>query len=229
MADKGIPLRFLTEVGTRTSLRIYWGDDCPKRYGYHNAQVHLVDSDQLEDWKSGGVVEDHPIECWPTKCDGCGAAAPSFHETKPCGYKECTDPDCSRPVVTRQVFHARLYSAPDGALVSDKNGEFKPGDAFIATWCGVESNGGCHTWTNCDGKHLNVVCPDGDQWDVNSRARNCTMREDATHRCWVLHGDASKGEPVTVDKSGRTCDAGAGSIQTSKWHGFLRAGRLVVS
>jgi hypothetical protein len=32
---------------------------------------------------------------------------------------------------------------------------------------------------------------------------------------------------LTVDKNGDTCAAGAGSILTPAWHGFLRNGELV--
>ena len=51
--------------------------------------------------------------------------------------------------------------------------------------------------------------------------------EDARpHKCWVRHGDPRTGI-VTVDKNGVTCGAGAGSIATRGWHGFLREGMLV--
>lgn len=72
--------------------------------------------------------------------------------------------------------------------------------------------------------HLMVVTPDGHWWDIDSRAGNCTKPEDKYHHCWVRHG---KPPDITVDKNGITCDAGAGSIQTPKWHGFLRGGYLV--
>jgi hypothetical protein len=49
---------------------------------------------------------------------------------------------------------------------------------------------------------------------------------DKTHRCWVRHGDPDKGEPVHVDKAGHTCAAGAGSIATPGYHGFLHNGQL---
>lgn len=57
-------------------------------------------------------------------------------------------------------------------------------------------------------------------------ARNCTMPDDTTHKCWVRHGRPEDGS-LHVDKNGHTCGAGAGSIDTGKWHGFLHNGELV--
>jgi hypothetical protein len=95
-----------------------------------------------------------------------------------------------------------------------------PGEVRLNT----HGPGECHArWSNCDGRHWEVICPGGDYWDINSRASNCTMRDDGTHRCWVVHGEPPN---VHVDKSGHTCGAGAGSIQTSNWHGFLHNGEL---
>jgi hypothetical protein len=61
-------------------------------------------------------------------------------------------------------------------------------------------------------------------WIIDGRASNCTMPDDNEHRCWIRHGTV--GELLTVDKNGHTCAAGAGSILTSNWHGFLRNGYL---
>lgn len=72
-----------------------------------------------------------------------------------------------------------------------------------------------------DGRHLIAKCPGGHIWHIDGRASNCTMREDHEHRCWVRHGTPPN---LTVDKSGNTCAAGAGSIQAGNWHGFLRNG-----
>lgn len=76
---------------------------------------------------------------------------------------------------------------------------------------------------------LCVVCrlPGGHNWYIDGRASNCTLPEDRKHRCWVRHGTV--GEPVTVDKDGRTCRAGAGSIRVDdiQFHAYLRNGELV--
>jgi len=62
-------------------------------------------------------------------------------------------------------------------------------------------------------------------WYIDSRASNCTRRDDPAHRCWVRHGTI--GEALHVDKNGNTCSAGAGSISMPGYHGFLHGGQLV--
>jgi hypothetical protein len=81
----------------------------------------------------------------------------------------------------------------------------------------------CFDWDNCDGTHLHVRLPNGEFWNVDGRASNCTMPDDRLHRCWVRHGEPPL---VTVDKNGLTCAAGAGSIQAGDYHGFLVEGVL---
>lgn len=75
-----------------------------------------------------------------------------------------------------------------------------------------------------DGRCLVVRCPDGHDWIVDGEANNCTRKGDRSHHCWIRHGEPPD---VTVDKDGDTCLAGAGSILTPKWHGFLRNGVLI--
>jgi hypothetical protein len=73
-------------------------------------------------------------------------------------------------------------------------------------------------------EHVLVVKTPGGDWCPDERCSNCTRTDDKEHFCWVLHGPI---ENVTVDKSGNTCAAGAGSILTGGYHGFLRNGELV--
>jgi hypothetical protein len=92
---------------------------------------------------------------------------------------------------------------------------------------GKHDKGDCPMgWTNCDGNHLLVTLPDRSIWDVDSRANNCSRPNDTEHRCWVRDGKIPK---ITAGKDGNTCSAGAGSIQSGSWHGFLRNGYLVVA
>jgi hypothetical protein len=108
----------------------------------------------------------------------------------------------------------RIYDTPSGKL--------EPGCLFWADW--FENDGRCHYgWTNCGGRHLMAVCPNGHQWDIDARASNCGLPDDTEHRCWVRHGEPPN---VTVDKDGRTCVAGAGSIVAGDYHGFLHGGRF---
>lgn len=94
-----------------------------------------------------------------------------------------------------------------------------------------------------DGKVYIAICPGGQHWTIDSRASNCNSPcancrkpyhehkgrpgdcidyvDARPHKCWIRHGVAPN---FTVGKDGVTCGAGAGSIQTSNWHGFLRNG-----
>lgn len=101
-------------------------------------------------------------------------------------------------------------------------------------------------WCGPDGRSLYARCPGGNDWGIDTRASNCDSPckhcatpyhahkgitsfqpgghayEDARpHKCWVRHGEPPE---IHVDKNGVTCGAGAGSIQTSNWHGFLHHG-----
>jgi hypothetical protein len=87
-----------------------------------------------------------------------------------------------------------------------------------------ERKSGSHIFAS--GPQLEVILPDLTPWNIDSRAHNCTMPADFDHRCWVRHGEPPA---ITVDKNGLTCAAGAGSIQSGGYHGFLRDGRLVVA
>jgi hypothetical protein len=80
-------------------------------------------------------------------------------------------------------------------------------------------------WDDHKGPHLMVVLPNGHHWCVDSRASNCDMPDDRKHRCWVRHGNPETGD-VHVDKRGVTCKAGAGSIKSGNYHGFLHNGYL---
>jgi hypothetical protein len=216
-----------TEVGTVAYLRAYesGGKKCagsPRgRRGspltYHNARVRVATSRKLSDFGFAGDVDDYEGDPrWPDACDGCGKTWGELG---------------AEP--RRQVFSDRLYDTEDGLL--------SPGCMFWADWehwedlLSSRTRDGktihykvptsCpHGWSNCDGRHLHVITPDGHEWDVDGRASNCTLLEDQEHRCWIREGDPPN---VTAGKSGRTCSAGAGSIQTPKWHGFMRGGRFV--
>lgn len=80
--------------------------------------------------------------------------------------------------------------------------------------------------TGPDGRYLVCIVPASYRhfWHMDDRASNCGSRDDDEHRCWVRHGEPPD---LTVDKEGLTCTAGAGSIVTDTWHGFLRGGYLV--
>lgn len=201
--------RFAKEIGTRAWLRIYWGEDCPnnggtRRKGYHNAQVHLGDTTALHDWKFMGEPPDYAGDPrWPVKCDHCSATVPAG--------------------ATKQVFRKTIYDTPSGGL--------EPGCLFWATWFTTHNANGnpisetcVFHETGCNGHHLHAILPNGHEWDIDGRASNCTLPNDRVHRCWVRHGEPPD---VTVDKAGRTCSAGGGSIMAGDYHGFLRNGEFI--
>lgn len=132
---------------------------------------------------------------WRGKCAACGEAIP------------WRDPDV---VVLGGSGNNRVFDTPSGHL--------EPGCLFWVDHYGEL----CHErWEGCAGPHLHAILPNGRGWDIDSRANNCGSPDDRRHRCWIRHGEPPA---VTVDKAGRTCSAGAGSIAAGDYHGFLQGG-----
>jgi hypothetical protein len=106
-----------------------------------------------------------------------------------------------------------LCNAPIGAM-------------WFADWmlAGIKNEPNHQVMRGPDGHCLVVRLPTNHDWIVDGRCSNCTLPDDDRHKCWVRHGIPPD---VTVDKNGRTCSAGAGSISIPGWHGFLRNGYLV--
>jgi hypothetical protein len=122
------------------------------------------------------------------------------------------------------------WRRPDTGEEHGNVGDFGPGAMYYAVWLEDRIKGGAlaaaeqRQWVHAgpDGRVLGVVTPGG-EWIIDSRASNCTLKDDNEHACWVRHGTPPM---VTVDKAGKTCEAGAGSIQCGSYHGFLRNGEL---
>lgn len=129
--------------------------------------------------------------------------------------------------------HLTLSFALNERVWSTSSGKLEPGGVYWNKHHRSDDdenypNGYCPgRWTNCPGRHLVVILPNGHTWDVDSRASNCTLPEDRTHRCWVR--DSDNLETMTVGKGGNTCAAGAGSILAGDYHGFLQNGWLTAS
>lgn len=120
----------------------------------------------------------------------------------------------SSPIFRRVDDHsteASMRDLPDGALWAARR----------------EASDGPDDYPPVGPDGLSIVCkmPGDHHWYIDGRCSNCTRKEDRQHRCWIRHGTV--GQPLTIDKSGNTCSAGAGSIQVPGWHGFLRNGVLV--
>lgn len=129
--------------------------------------------------------------------------------------RPCSDPACTRDGCVETDRH---YLTPSGERID----RLEPGDAYLFQY---HDPGYAHCWSNCSGEHLFVMLPGGDSWNVDSRCSNCTLQADREHRCWVKHGSITDGT-IHVDKAGRTCTAGGGSIAASGYHGFLHNGAL---
>jgi hypothetical protein len=173
--------------------------NCPDR-GYHNADGPELDvvASEVVDGHYNDVSDlpapPHDDPRWPLKCDHCD-------------YQFIAQDEF-------QVFVERIY-------VDDAGREYSlhspvPGMMWDAFWMP-------ECYRGPDGRCLVVVCPNGREWMIDGQASNCTMKEDfgpfdAAHRCWVRHGEPPL---LIVDKAGRTCAAGAGSIQAGDYHGFL--------
>lgn len=178
---------------------------CPLRAKWgHDAQVPIEDGPAV--WGDEGTYLIEPMQWphddprWPTHCE--------------CGYEFQEDDQwqLSNDLIYRRADTGEemtLRDAPAGAM-------------WYAPWIR-------NTWQGPDGKCLIVRLPERRDWIVDSQASNCGMPDDPgqlRHHCWVRHGVPPE---ITVDKAGATCSAGAGSIATDKWHGFLRGGYLVVA
>lgn len=201
-------------VGLRRYTLGEGGFDCA--HGHHRALVYTGREDATYTEHDGGrrtlasrpdVGHDDPR--WPTRCEHCDY--------------QFTEAD------QWQVWQEQLYLRTDtgelrvlhqSAPTPDASSA-EPGACWDAWW--MPEN-----WKGSDGIALMVRLPDGHDWHVDSRASNCGSPDDDEHACWVRHGDPRECR-VTVDKDGQTCSAGAGSIASPNWHGFLRDGQLVVA
>lgn len=124
---------------------------------------------------------------------------------------------CQEAAVLTSLSSTTIFKGPDGQELNP-TGQSLPVGAVYHDPAWAASRPGP------DGRHLVCVTPAG-HWRIDSRASNCTMIDDDEHRCWIRHGSPEAGD-LHVDKNGKTCAAGAGSIQMGSWHGFLHNGVL---
>lgn len=208
------PTFWLTRTGLvaiglrRYSRRDTTGWTCAD--GYHSALRYTSEAPAAFREKDGRryLAEQPPVPhddpAWPGGCR--------------CGYEFTDDDpwqDWQREIYQRDTGDRHTIGSVSAATVGGPP-PAPPGAMWDAWW----------SWrTGADGIALTVRCPNGHDWSVDERASNCTLPADDVHRCWVRHGDP-RTEPVTVDKNGVTCSAGAGSILAGGYHGFLSAGVL---
>lgn len=197
---------FLIEPTDRTyrALRRYSGPQAGRGWtcetGYHNALVRIADGTL--------VIDDHGF--YRTEPEGWPRDDPRWPTHCTCGYAFGPDDPW-------QLFYERLYRDPrTGAEYTIRDAP--PGAMWRAEWMEDVA-----AYRGPDGQCLAVVLPDGHQWMIDGRASNCTRPKDNDHKCWVRHGEPPN---LTVDKNGNTCQAGAGSIVSAGYHGFLVDGYL---
>jgi hypothetical protein len=194
--------KYLTRYGSEKT-------PCPKR-GYSCTGSVLIETVESEKSLASGSASSPGIEFplddqrWPTTCNYCGNLITNVSEGYVHYFRLWTPQDRSRtPQNCPEFFH--LMKSPTGAC-------------WDANWLHDHRVGP-------DGRSLYVMCPDHHEWFVDGIASNCTRKDDKTHRCWCRQGKPEDGT-LNVDKNCDTCQAGAGSILTPNWHGFLRNGFL---
>lgn len=180
--------------------------NCPASGHGHDASQQLlaeaparefIDVDKQGHYSVLNMTRDNPS--WPKVCERCGLP---FNDDAI--WQTNADP---------------LYrGAPDGQLYTLRSAPI--GAMWDATWFDKAPY-----YTGPDGIALVVRLPNHHDWMIDARASNCTMPDDNVHKCWIRHGDP-RTQPVTVDKNGVTCAAGAGSILAGDYHGFLQNGIL---
>lgn len=175
---------------------------CPLHNGYHNASIH-IENEPVERSTRGYINNSgkpgpaHNDPRWPMSCA--------------CGYVFSEEDEWQRDT---HLLYKRLDTGEEIILRNAPSG---------AMW---------YAWWFDDMykpqlEHCLVVKTPGNRdWIIDGQASNCTIPDDKMqekHHCWVLHGEPPN---VTIDKQGTTCSAGAGSVQSGNWHGFLRNGFL---
>lgn len=216
---------------------------CPGEHGYHNGHYDMGKFPILytKDKEVNGrkylasrdlevTKDDHR---WPTKCDNCDYV-----------FKDDEQ---------KQVFQEHIYKRADNGQEVTLRDKI-PGMMWDAWWYGKERGAdgislvvklpNLHDWavdttaSNCDSPCKNCGKPynahiDDKGW-TSGRCSPTAQYDDGTptyqdsrpeHKCWVRHGDPKTGS-VHVDKDGVTCGAGAGSILSGSYHGFLHGGYL---
>ena|ERR1700747_2323399 len=198
----GVKAFFLepTDRQRRYLRRYASGTNVDLKEHYHNAWVLIDVVPNTTEAIKEGKGEFGNDGRWPTKCENC-----DYLFTESDHY---------------QIFFDHVYIRKDtGEEMSLRDAP--PGAMWDANWLHDMIPG--MGWTGPDGRSLVAVCPGGHQWHIDGRCSNCTKPHEP-HQCWVRHGEPPN---ITVDKNGNTCAAGAGSIQTPNWHGYLRNGEFV--
>lgn len=184
---------------------------CDAMFEIGEADILYTKDGYIDGTKSKGRIAPPPDDPrWPKACTGCGNPFGEKDEHQLHGKQIYVRPDTGERYILRD---APIGACWDAWWVHQR----KRGEEIPAPGVG---------WLiGPDGRSLVVKCPDGHDWMIDSRASNCGSPNDDAHHCWVRHGKPEDGT-LHVDKAGKTCSAGAGSIATGKWHGFLHNGEF---
>jgi hypothetical protein len=196
--------RFATPVTMRGQYTAMWDGDCGEGH-LHIARRDMGPMTECPDLFSPEA------EGWAGACERCAL---------PINWDASCDCDDDCPATDGGSCSATTRIGSGTKTTWDTpSGDLEPGCLYYG-----QNHDYCSgLWTNCDGRHLYAVLPNGHHWDIDSRARNCGSPQDFIHRCWIRHGEPPS---VHVDKSGATCSAGAGSIASGDYHGFLHDGQF---
>lgn len=178
------------------------GERCNEKDTYHNACTFwykgnvIYSTDKKDGHRYIDSIAPPALGNWPVKCENCDYI-----------FSEEDD---------KQIFMLQIYRRTDtNEEIEDRSW---PIGAMRDLWWMWDA------YKGADGLCVCIQTPDG-EWIIDSRASNCTLKQDNVHKCWVRHGDPKTGD-LHVDKSGVTCSAGGGSIQCGNYHGFLHNGYL---
>lgn len=198
---------------------------CPRPHGYHDALVYI---DEIRATKSEPDEYGHRHWVYPDKPE-IPHDYPRWPTACACGYVFAPDDEWQ---VWTEAIYRRTETGEDTSIR-----DAGPGAMWDAWWMG-------DLWRGPDGRCLVVKLPNGHDWTIDGIASNCDapcldcgapmsahLAQSPTipcrrlnptpHKCWVRHGEPPR---ITVDKNGVTCHAGAGSILSGDYHGFLRDG-----
>jgi hypothetical protein len=182
------------------------GQKCTDGSTYHNAGNYLLDGKLAitgEDSLRGDVL--NPF-------------IPSDEEMHQGAFTHCHCGFAFTDKSYSSAYAGRNWKRSDGTGPEHVNqGDFGIGAMYRAYWYKREDGTYSHYWDNQYEADLIVITPGGD-WNIDSRASNCTLHSDRTHRCWVRVGVPPL---ISVGKGGVSCAAGAGSIRAGHWHGYL--------
>jgi hypothetical protein len=239
MAYPAINCRFITPTGWIRRVTVHWKrpEGCRVEAAYCNERRNVDDGPGIP--ADDGWQTQLPAPWTPGMCEDCAKPydGSEAHATSMVQMRWSTESGRPEPgdllYITEDIreiermIHVNGHTPHEGCdqCVPGAAGPMACGDLCYARSAGEPEDApqriATAGWHNCDGRHLVCILPNGHPWDVDGRANNCTMPNERLHRCWVRHG-SPENLTVHVSKNGPSCAAGAGSILSGDYHGFLQ-------